>query len=63
MKKQSNHTPTSKRGGEKTKKASDSNISDLELTESEEEMFTQEDFEDALRRVSRKISEPDEERT
>lgn len=34
--------------------------SDNELSESEEEMFTQGDFEDALKRVSR-ICEPDEE--
>ena len=39
---------------------SDSDISEMELTEAEEEMFTQEDFEDALKRVSR-ICEPDEE--
>lgn len=45
-----------------TKKASDSKTSNLEITESEEEMFTQEDFEDALRRVSRRICEPDEEK-
>ena len=42
-------------------KASDSETSELEITESEEEMFTQEDFEDVLKRVSR-ICEPDEER-
>lgn len=45
------------------KKASDSDVSDLEITESDEEVFTQEDFEDALRRVSRKISEPERETT
>ncbi len=59
MKKQSNHSATSKRENEETKKASDSK----EKTSESEDVFTKEDFEDALRRVSRKISEPDEETT
>ncbi len=63
MKKQSNHTAISKRDDEKVKKASDSDKSNLEITESDEEIFIKEDFEDALRRVSRRISEPDEETT
>ncbi len=45
---------------EKTKKASDSKD---KHSESEEEVFTQDDFETALRRVSRRICEPDEETT
>ena len=45
---------------EKDKKASDSKDKN---SESDEEIFTQEDFEDALRRVSRKISEPDKKKT
>jgi len=44
---------------EKTKKASDSKDENSEC----EDVFTQDDFEDALRRVSRRISEPDEEKT
>lgn len=44
---------------DRAEKASDSD--DVEITESEEEVFTQEDFEDALKRVSRVICEPDEE--
>jgi hypothetical protein len=44
---------------DKAEKASDSD--DVEITESEEDVFTQEDFEDALKRVSRVICEPDEE--
>ncbi len=57
MKKQSNHSATAKRENDKTKKASDSKDENSES----EDVFTQDDFEDALRRVSRKISEPDEE--
>ena len=57
MKKQSNHSATTKRENDKTKKASDSKDENSES----EDVFTQDDFEDALRRVSRKISEPDEE--
>jgi len=45
---------------EKAESAADSEKSDLKITESAEEVFTQEDFEDALKRVSR-ICEPDEE--
>ncbi len=61
MKKQPKISSNLKTENEKIKKASDSDIA--ELTESEEEMFSQEDFEYALRRVSRKISEPGEETT
>lgn len=43
---------------EKTEKASDSDNSNSKITESED-IFTQEDFEHALRRVSRRICEPD----
>jgi hypothetical protein len=48
---------TNKTQNEKEKKASDSD----ENQEPEEEVFTKEDFEDALKRVSRVICEPDEE--
>jgi hypothetical protein len=58
MKKQSNRTATSKRENAKAEKASDSDNSNVEVTESED-VFTQEDFENALRRVSRRICEPD----
>jgi hypothetical protein len=44
------------------KKASDSDNADRKNHQSEE-VFTQEKFEDALRRVSRPICEPDEETT
>lgn len=57
-----NHKEKSKDEKEDVKKVSDSDNCDLEITESED-VFTQDDFEDALRRVSRKISEPDEETT
>jgi hypothetical protein len=43
---------------ENIEKASDSDNSNAEITESED-VFTQEDFENALRRVSRRICEPD----
>jgi hypothetical protein len=39
-------------------------VSDSECENPEsEDVFTQDDFEDALKRVSRRISEPDEETT
>jgi len=47
---------------EKAEKASDSDNSKLKNQEPEDDVFTQEKFEDALKRVSR-ICEPDEETT
>ncbi len=43
------------KGKQDVKKTSDSENCEKELTESEDENFTQEDFEDALRRVSRRF--------
>lgn len=48
---------------DKAEKASDSDNSNLKNQEPEDDVFTQEKFEDALRRVSRPICEPDEETT
>ncbi len=63
MRKRQTTTTNKETENEQEKKTSDSDNSDLEITEAGEEIFTQDDFEDALRRVSRKISEPGEEKT
>lgn len=62
MKKHSKNSVNKSQENEKRqKKASDSKDKN---SESENEIiFTQDDFEDALRRVSRRICEPDEETT